>query len=94
MTSVVNNMTSSLAPVDDDRCARYQVCLRRRLLYHGVVLLSPAVCVTVVLLTLLITSPSLSVKLPGAMSVVIVSCLLVQSICSATNSAALPIIGQ
>jgi len=87
-------MTSSLAPVDGDRCARYQVCLRRRLLYHGVVLLGPAICVTVVLLTLLITSPSLSVKLPGAMSVVIVCSLLVQSISSVANSATLPIIGQ
>jgi len=85
-------MTSHGRPVDD--CVSYRLCLRRRLLYHAVVLLAPAVCITVVLLTLLVTSPSLAVKLPGTMAVVVVSCLLLQFISSTTPSDTLAIIGE
>jgi len=56
------------------------------------VLLAPAACVTVVLLTVLITSPSLVVKLPAAMAVVVVSCLLVQTVCTIAPDT-LPVVG-
>ena len=95
VTSNVNNMTSSPAGAGNrDNCAVYRLCLRRRLLYHGVVLLGPAACVTVLLLTVLATSPALTVKLPGAMSVVVVSCVLLQLVGSMTPSATLPVIGR
>jgi len=96
VTSEVGNVTSSgvpVVPVSVGDCASYQLCVRRRLLYHCVVLLGPTVCVTVVLLTLLITSPSLTVKVPADMSVVIVSCLLLEFICSMTPPGVLSIIG-
>ena len=86
-------MTSSSLATDSDRCVVYPVCLRRRLLYHGVVLLGPAACVSVLLLTVLLTSPSPLVKLPAATAVVVVSCLLVQSVCSMAPDT-LPVVGE
>ena len=96
VTSYVNNVTSLSGggdDDDDDRCAVYRLCVRRRLLYHGVVLLGPAVGVTLVLLTLLASAPSPVVKLPATMAVVVVGCLLVQSVCSMAPDT-LPVVGQ
>jgi len=48
MTSEVINVTSSSSlpsRVSAD-CTSYQLCLRRRLIYHSVVFLGPTVCVT------------------------------------------------
>lgn len=93
-----SNLTRPTSPVSPtsrvSNCIRYEYCFRRNLIYYAVILLSPTIVVTVLVLVLLITSPPVNVKLPAMMAAVTICCVMAQFCCTLAPRKTLPVIGK